>query len=274
MARLAPKIDTVRSLFARSGNQCAFPGCTHPMVNAKQKFVGQICHIEAAMPEGERYNIQQSDEDRRAYDNLLLLCYQHHIETDDADEYTVERLQQIKRDHESRFLKSDFKIDESELYKLTFEMKQYWAHIERLNTVGHAMGELAFRVTVQNDHTVLFANARESINRLEELLDRLECSNNTLEQGFYNFIEKYGVDSKVFNELHYSVGLFNGRSWEDVALSKPNGLMQIRIDLLSIEVGYLEQYLKTNSTDMVARASFNKAKSQLAELAQYATLYD
>ncbi len=50
--------------------------------------------------------------------------------------------------------------------------------------------------------------------------------------------------------------------------------MQIRIDLLSIEVGYLEQYLKTNSTDMVARASFNKAKSQLAELAQYATLYD
>ncbi|HIF9459122.1 hypothetical protein WAX88_20970 (plasmid) [Photobacterium damselae subsp. damselae] len=59
-----------------------------------------------------------------------------------------------------------------------------------------------------------------------------------------------------------------------LALSKPNGLMQIRIDLLSIEVGYLEQYLKTNSTDMVARASFNKAKSQLAELAQYATLYD
>lgn len=274
MARLAPKIATVRALFARSGNQCAFPGCTHPMVNAKQKFVGQICHIEAAMPEGERYNTQQSDEDRRAYDNLLLLCYQHHIETDDTDEYTVERLQQIKRDHESKFLKSDFKIDESELYKLTFEMEQYWAHIERLNTVEHAMGELAFRVTAQNDHTVLFANARESINRLEELLDRLESSNNTLEQDFYNFIEKYGVDSKVFKELPYSVSPFDGRAWEDFALSKPNDLMQIRIDLLSIEVGYLEQYLKTNSTDMVARDGLNKAKAQLAELAQHATLYD
>ena len=37
------------------------------------------------MPQGERFNAEQSDEERRSYDNLLLLCYQHHIETDDVD---------------------------------------------------------------------------------------------------------------------------------------------------------------------------------------------
>ncbi len=48
MARLAPKAEILRALFARSGNQCAFPGCTQPLINDKNKFIAQVCHIEAA----------------------------------------------------------------------------------------------------------------------------------------------------------------------------------------------------------------------------------
>lgn len=50
--------------------------------------------------------------------------------------------------------------------------------------------------------------------------------------------------------------------------------MQMRIDLLSIEVSYLEQYLKVNSTDLTAKEQFESAKVQLADLAQNALLYD
>ncbi|WP_337912421.1 hypothetical protein [Vibrio cholerae] len=274
MARLAPKLDTVRALFARSGNQCAFPGCTHLMINSKQQFVGQICHIEAAMPQGERFNADQSDEERRSYDNLLLLCYQHHIETDDVDEFTVEKLKRIKQSHESQFLKSDFKIDESALFRLIFEMEQYWEKIERLNTVEHSMQDLAFRVSTQNHYSPLFDAARDSINRLEELLNRLEVSNGKLEQDFYDFIAAYDVEASLFKEVPYYLNPFQLRSWEDFTLSKPNNLMQIRIDLLSIEVSYLEQYLKVNSTDITARDRFESAKVQLADLAQNALLYD
>ncbi|EPI6151985.1 hypothetical protein ACS8S8_004130, partial [Vibrio vulnificus] len=274
LARLAPKLDTVRALFARSGNQCAFPGCTHQMINSKQQFVGQICHIEAAMPQGERFNAEQSDEERRSYDNLLLLCYQHHIETDDVDEFTVEKLKIIKQRHESQFLKSDFKIDESALFRLTFEMEQYWEKIERLNTVEHSMQELAFRVSTKNHYSQLFDAARDSINRLEELLNRLEVSNGKLEQDFYDFIAVYDVEASVFKEAPYYLNPFQLRSWEDFALSKPNDLMQMRIDLLSIEVSYLEQYLKVNSTDLTAKEQFESAKVQLADLAQNALLYD
>ncbi|MFA0490861.1 hypothetical protein AB4563_18090 [Vibrio splendidus] len=247
MARLAPKVETIRALFARSGNQCALPGCTHPMVNLKQKFVGQICHIEAAMPQGERYNTEQSDEERRSYDNLVLLCYQHHIETDDTNEYTVQKLKQIKFCHESNFLKSDFKINESELYKLTTEMERYWSHVERLNSSEHAM---------------------------EELLERLQASNDSLDSDFYKFIEKHDVDSTVLKKLSYSCSPFGLRSWEDFTLSKPNNLMQIRIDLLAIEVSYLELYLKTNSNDLSAREALELAKTKLADLAQNAILCD
>ncbi|MDN3683128.1 hypothetical protein QWZ04_22735 [Vibrio tapetis subsp. quintayensis] len=274
MARLAPKVETIRALFARSGNQCAFPGCTHPMVNLKQKFVGQICHIEAAMPQGERYSSEQSDEERRSYDNLVLLCYQHHIETDDTNEYTIEKLKQIKLCHESNFLKSDFKINESELYKLTAEMEQYWSHVERLNSTEHAMEELAFGITTQNDYKLLFSNVINSVDRIEELLERLQASNESLDSDFYTFIEKHDVNSTAFKEIPYSVSPFCLRSWEDFALSKPNNLMQIRIDLLAIEVSYLELYLKTNSNDLAARETLELAKIKLADLAQNAIMYD
>ncbi|EOW4147332.1 hypothetical protein ACOW9W_004659 [Vibrio parahaemolyticus] len=130
MARLAPKADTLRALFARSGNQCAFPGCTQSVVNSKNKFIAQVCHIEAASEGGERFNTASNDEYRRSYDNLVIFCYPHHIET---DEYTTECLRKIKLDHEQQFLKSDFKIDEAELQKLVSEMQLYWSSIDRLN---------------------------------------------------------------------------------------------------------------------------------------------
>ena len=128
MARLAPSTDVLRALFARSGNQCAYPGCTQPIINQRNKFIGQVCHIEAAMPGGERHNKTQSDEQRRDYDNLLLLCYPHHIETNDVGEYPVDKLA-MKLEHERQFLKTDFKIDESELYRLSHEMEQFWGDV-------------------------------------------------------------------------------------------------------------------------------------------------
>ena len=46
MAPLTPKTEILRALFARSGNQCAFPVCAQPLVNDKNKFIAQVCHID------------------------------------------------------------------------------------------------------------------------------------------------------------------------------------------------------------------------------------
>jgi hypothetical protein len=46
---------------------------------------------------------QIEDEDPDGYRNLILLCRKHHKQVDDQEAYfTVERLHQIKRDHEAR----------------------------------------------------------------------------------------------------------------------------------------------------------------------------
>lgn len=102
--RLAPKQEVLRELYIKSGNECAFPGCHNVMVDENGRFVGEVCHIEAAMPGGERFNPNMTNEDRRAYNNLLLMCHQHHVVTDDVNEYTVEKLREMKKNHESKYM--------------------------------------------------------------------------------------------------------------------------------------------------------------------------
>ena len=82
--RLAPTTDTTRELFLKSGNLCAFPGCGRLMMNGDGVFIGQVCHIEAAEEAGERFNLAMSNEDRRAFSNLMLMCYEHHQITNDV----------------------------------------------------------------------------------------------------------------------------------------------------------------------------------------------
>jgi len=98
-----PSVKTIKRLFAVSGNQCAFPKCTAALVDAPSgKVTGRLCHIKGRMPGAKRYDASQSDADRHSYDNLLLLCPAHHdVIDDDEVAYTVDRLSQMKRTHES-----------------------------------------------------------------------------------------------------------------------------------------------------------------------------
>ena len=146
MPRLSPQTKVIRALFARSGNQCAFPGCTQPLVNEDNVFIGQICHIEAVLPGGERYNADQDDETLRGYDNLILLCYEHHCETNDVTRYSVEALKEIKLRHEKLHEKSDFKISETTLFKIINEMGLYWNKIEKIHTEKHLTPEIALEI--------------------------------------------------------------------------------------------------------------------------------
>ena len=91
---------TIKRLYALSGNQCAFPGCKVTFVNPDDDTnISIICHIEAANPGGPRYNPNSTDDYRRSDENLILLCPNHHVETDNVSLYPVEVLQDMKRKH-------------------------------------------------------------------------------------------------------------------------------------------------------------------------------
>ncbi len=103
MARKNPTQKTIKRLFAVSGNLCAFEPCGKSLVDTSGALQCQICHIEAANPGGERYNKDQSDEERRAFENLLILCHEHHITTNNVTAYPVPVMKKMKADHEAKF---------------------------------------------------------------------------------------------------------------------------------------------------------------------------
>ena len=92
--------STIKKLFALSGNQCAFLGCEVKMTDKDTAIYSNICHIEAINEGGKRYNPNMTD-DINGYSNLILLCHKHHQEIDSNDEYTVQKLKEMKSAHEA-----------------------------------------------------------------------------------------------------------------------------------------------------------------------------
>lgn len=93
----APTLATIKSLFARSGNRCAFPDCGTPLVEESGTVTGEICHIRSASPGGPRFDKTQSESERHGASNLLLLCARHHkIIDSESEQYPVSVLEAIK----------------------------------------------------------------------------------------------------------------------------------------------------------------------------------
>lgn len=104
------KPSTWKRLHTLSGNQCAAPDCDRSLVARDgETVVSKICHIEAASANGPRFNPSMDDEDRRHFNNLILLCDECHSIIDNKENetlYPVKLLKQWKQMHESRELYS------------------------------------------------------------------------------------------------------------------------------------------------------------------------
>jgi len=160
--RLQPKGDVLRELFLKSGNLCAFPGCNHLIMDPQGAFVGEICHIEAAEPGGERFNSGQTNEERRGLQNLILLCHRHHVITGDVSKYPVARMQQMKSNHEDKV--NDFATH------LQFRVVDLTKRqIERPTALPRTLGAvLKWNLTDEQ-----LVDTAEQLNKLLRLLKRL-----------------------------------------------------------------------------------------------------
>jgi hypothetical protein len=98
-----PITDRTRKiLWIRAGGRCSI--CREQLVidamddDDDPSVFGEECHIVARSPGGPR---AAEIEDMDGYDNLILLCRKHHKQVDDQrSHFTVDRLKQIKREHE------------------------------------------------------------------------------------------------------------------------------------------------------------------------------
>ena len=101
---MEPTRTTVKKLFARCRNRCAFPECSAPIVEDNGTVTGIICHIRARSPGGPRYSAKQTEEQRHDADNLILMCSRHSKVIDsEPRRYTVTMLEGFKAAHERPF---------------------------------------------------------------------------------------------------------------------------------------------------------------------------
>ncbi|MBI3118341.1 MAG: HNH endonuclease [Candidatus Hydrogenedentes bacterium] len=102
MQRKQPTSATLKALFAKSGNKCAFPDCTNPIIYDRQILVAEVCHINAIAAQGARFDPSLDDDYLRSYENLILLCHAHHRRVDVLEgEFSVTTLKEMRRQHEA-----------------------------------------------------------------------------------------------------------------------------------------------------------------------------
>lgn len=95
---------TRAGLVLLSQGTCYFPGCTTRTIEFidGEPFVNfQIAHIRDAQP-GNRYVAAMTDDDRRSFANLVLLCKPHHTLVDKShpERFSIEDLEQWKSERE------------------------------------------------------------------------------------------------------------------------------------------------------------------------------
>lgn len=98
-----PTEATVKKLYLLTSNRCAFPECVHPLATPTERSVAEVCHICADQAGGPRYDPQQTEKERQSYENLIVLCANHHLMVDGNETtFTADVLRDMKRKHESK----------------------------------------------------------------------------------------------------------------------------------------------------------------------------
>jgi hypothetical protein len=139
------KSTTVKMLFALSGNRCAFPRCRNRLVE-QGVVVGEMCHIEAKEPGGPRYSASQTDAQREAIENFILLCAVHHKVIDTKPiEYPGDLLRKWKARHQGRSVTgptpSPLNADQVRKFKQTLNV------VHAVTSINQQGGQTAYQIT-------------------------------------------------------------------------------------------------------------------------------
>jgi len=104
---------------------------------------GIICHIRARKRGGPRFDAKQSDEQRHAYENLILMCARHSKVIDsEPGFYTVSKLNQFKTEHEQP---TENELSASDGKKVDLLLSEYRAiYIQAKQVVIEQLGEAVF----------------------------------------------------------------------------------------------------------------------------------
>ena len=252
MAKRTRILDSVlRRLYAHSGNQCAFPGCSSPIFEDSGVLTGQCCHIKAISPSGPRYDAYQTNEERNGVDNLILLCSRHHkIVDSDVDKYTVDTLLQYKRDHEEQFMAENLTLSAENLRHLQQSCQDFWKYIQRIDE-DSIVPDLKMKVDASMSIEDLISNLDEKINDMYMVLDSIIDSDRLLLHSIRDILPELGIELDAFNKMLTSLhnSKLHTHNWEMYNLATPNTEKALKMLFLQLVVKILEDISLRNKQE-------------------------
>lgn len=185
------KRSTVRRLDTLSGNECGHPTCSKKLIAEDGiSIISKICHIAAASKEGPRYDKDMTDDERRGFDNLILLCDEHHVIIDNKaneETYPTALLKIWKSEHEKKML---------ELISNKNLLSKHPLSLNRvINLIGEKMDDVLDLTETENAPNTDLKIEFNNINRYKSIIREFAPYQGKLNK-IYEEIEKEGSTKK------------------------------------------------------------------------------
>lgn len=265
---------TYRTLFAKTGNQCAFPDCYHPLIDEDHQFVAQICHIEAASTDGERYNEQMTDEERRAPENLIVLCYRHHVKTNNVNVYPVEVLRGMKKKHEALYSERKFTLKDEEVNKIIKSELNFWDEVKKLNKDSISQQDMTRRIMVTKNPIRNIDYIYDDIKWLNKRVELFEKFFNELPLDISKYLESIGYNTQKYDDASNLDNPFHNCFWEMINIGFQNCFQEVEINLQIVDLYLSFQELKNSPKDQTVVNRIDKVKKQLKREAKHGMYVD
>ncbi len=224
----------IKKLYGLSAGRCAI--CKNPVFE-NDVHIGEMAHIIAKSLKGPRGNIDLSY-DINSYENLILLCANHHLEVDqNPNGYTVEKLQTIKSSHEefinNRLEFSEIKNQIEYILRMLFKNMPFTRLLSFTNSLPEHTSLEIFSISdvleafiLENPHIYPFSDTElqrlfESFRSYyNEIIEFIQGSYGGVSSSVPNFINVDGTNSIRFNR--------HNLPYEYVSANLPNFRESIR----------------------------------------------
>lgn len=256
--RKSPSAGKLKHLYVLSGNECAFPECNHPIFNDEGLYIAQLCHIHAAEKGGQRYNENQTDEERRSPDNLLFMCHRHHKET---DHMTSGELRQIKKVHESKFTERGREATQNMIRQVLFEVDNYW---DRLSRKTFNLKDLKIERDFGKGAFALLDELEEHFQRVMSYCDACAASDadQRLKEDLSLLLTKAGVKKEVLEQVPYFENPFVNRNWDMHNIGRRNFNSHFKLILHQLRVKVSEELLIAYPANEEFKGLLNKFRDE------------
>ena len=200
---------SIKILWANAAGRCAFSDCgeklcTSDVGDATSHTIGEMAHIRGERPGSNRHDPSQTPAERDAYENLILLCPNHHTLIDrpeNEDRYSIEFLQVMKAEHEkfvSGKLERPHFADKNEVAAYLFPLMK--ENYEVFNTFG-PHSEIARKNPGSDAHGVWLSERLATIipnNR--RMLDVIESNSGLFDPEEQAVLARFGLHVRSYDQ--------------------------------------------------------------------------